>query len=241
VQFSIRFFGIKKKLDELFGTPREYGEGPVKPLYDLPAGQTLFRARVLGELTEDAVNTEGAAVLGAPPVNRTQPGRMNVEFIPVFYASFSRETALAELRPSIGDSIAIGRFTTRLPLKVFDFTVFESRAADRKRFVDHSRYDFVSQMQTEISKPVRPHERQREYIPTQIVSEYLQSFFGCDAVIYRSSMQRDQSVDSRNIVILHRENFVGTDDLSVLSYVDWSLKDVIDVKYSIVDGASTIL
>jgi len=44
VQFSGRFFGIKERLDELFGKKDEYGEGPVKPLYDLPAGQAVFRA-----------------------------------------------------------------------------------------------------------------------------------------------------------------------------------------------------
>ena len=176
VQFSSRFFGIRKKLDELFGTPAEYGEGPVKPLYDLPTGQRIFRARLMNEeLTEHAINANGAILLGAPPVTRTQSGRMNVEFIPVFYAAFSLETAVAELRPGIGDSIAIGRFETCVPLKVFDFTIFEQRAADRKHFFDHSRYDFITQMQAEISKPVRPHERQREYIATQIVSEYLQS------------------------------------------------------------------
>jgi hypothetical protein len=41
-------FGIKEKLDGLFGKPEEYGEGPVKPLYDLAAGQVLFRARLMG-------------------------------------------------------------------------------------------------------------------------------------------------------------------------------------------------
>lgn len=99
-----------------------------------------------------------------------------------------------------------------------------------------SRYDFITQMQDEISRPVRPHERQREYIATQIVAEYLKSYFGCDAVIYKSSMQRDNAEDNRNMVILHRETFVGAEDPSVLSYVDWSMQDVIDVRYSTVDG-----
>lgn len=237
VQFSSRFFGIKERLDGLFGQPEEYGEGPVKPLYELAAGQVLFRARLMdGDLTEEALQANGAALLGPPPTARTQAGRLNVEFIPVFYAAFARSTAVAELRPGIGDSIAIGRFRTRVPLKVFDFTVFDHRAADRRHYYDHSRYDFITQMQDEISRPVRPHERQREYIATQIVAEYLKTHFGCDAVIYKSSMQRDDAEDNRNIVILHRETFVGTEDPGVISYVDWSLQDVIDVRYSTVDG-----
>jgi hypothetical protein len=91
-------------------------------------------------------------------------------------------------------------------------------------------------LQNEISRPVRPRERQREYIGTQIVAEYLKSYFGCDAVIYKSSMQRDGAEDNRNIVILHRDLFVGTADPSVVSYADWSLLEVTDVRYTTVDG-----
>lgn len=237
VQFSSRFFGIKQKLDELFGDPAEYGEGPVKPLYDLPAAQKLYRARLMrDDLTEAALNDDGAAKLGPPPSARTQSGRMNVEFIPVFYAAFSKATVVGELRPSIGDSIAVGAFETRVPLKVFDFTVFDQRAAGRHHFYDHSRYDVITQLQAEISRPVRPHERQREYIATQIVAEYLKSYFACDAIIYRSSMQRDEGTDNRNIVILNRESFVGADDPNVVSYVGWSLLEVTDVRYTTVDG-----
>lgn len=237
VQFSARFFGIKERLDDLFGKPEEYGEGPVKPLYEMPAGQNIFRARLLNEaLTEKTIGTDPAVHLGAPPANRTQPGRMNVELIPAFYSAFSRETAIAELRPGLDDMIAVGEFVTRIPLRVFDFTVFDRRAEDRIRSIDHSRYDFIQQMQAEISKPVRPHERQREYIATQIVAEYLKTYFSCDAVIYRSSMQRDEGAENRNIVILHRETFVGANDPSVLLYVDWSLKEIRDVKYTIIEA-----
>jgi RES domain len=238
VQFSARFFGIKERLDELFGKPEEYGEGPVKPLYDLPAGQAVFRARLLNDdLTEEVIEADPAARLGAPPSNRTQSGRMNVELIPAFYGAFSRETAIAELRPGIGDVIAVGQFATRTPLRVFDFTVFERRAEDRTHFFDHSRYDFITQMQAEISKPVRPHERQREYIATQIVAEYLRTYFGCEAVIYRSSMQCEEGAEKRNIVVLPRDAFVGNDDPSVLSYVAWSSRDITNVRYTIIDNS----
>jgi hypothetical protein len=42
--------------------------------------------------------------------------------------------------------------------------------------------------------------------------------------------------DNRNMVILHRDTFVGTEGPSVVSYLDWSLQDVADVRYSTVDG-----
>lgn len=238
VQYTGRYFGIKERLDQLFGGPEEYGvDGPVRPLYDLPTGQTVYRARLLNDnLTEEAVEVDPAKCLGAPPPNRTQPGRMNVEFIPTFYAAFTSGTAIAELRPGIGDTIAIGEFRTRRPLRVFDFTIFDRRAENRHVFHDHSRYEFITQMQAGISKPVRPHERQLEYIATQIVAEYLQNYFACDAVIFQSSMQPDATAERRNIVILHRESFVGEADPAALTYVGWSLKEIRDVQYTVIDN-----
>ncbi|WP_375791073.1 RES family NAD+ phosphorylase [Bradyrhizobium sp. vgs-9] len=127
---------------------------------------------------------------------------MNVEFIPAFYAAFSDETAIAEIRPIIGDRIAIGKFAVCKPIKVFDFTAF-SRPS-RLNTIDvysHTRYDFISQMEDEISKPILPYEKSREYIPTQIVAEYLREHFGCEGVIFRSSMHKGHDVENRNIVI----------------------------------------
>jgi hypothetical protein len=59
-------------------------------------------------------------------------------------------------------------------------------------------------MEAEISKPILPYEKQREYIATQIVAEYLREYFDCDAVIYRSSMHKGEDVDNRNVVIFYR-------------------------------------
>jgi CubicO group peptidase (beta-lactamase class C family) len=63
----------------------------VKPIYELAAGPVPFRARLMnGDLTEEALQGNGAAPLGAPPSAGTQGGRTNVEFIP---------RILSDLRP----------------------------------------------------------------------------------------------------------------------------------------------
>jgi hypothetical protein len=56
---------------------------------------------------------------------------MNVEYIPVFYGAFSEETAVAEIRPGIGEEVAVGEFELRRELRVFDFTAFSLRKGDR--------------------------------------------------------------------------------------------------------------
>ena len=236
VQYERRFFQLKELLDDLFGIPSEYEKGKVRPLDTLPVGQAVFRARLLGEsFTEAALSSDPAMQLGAPPRDRTRAGRMNVEFIPAFYAAFSEETAVAEIRPGIGERLAVGKFVVQRELKVFDFTAFSRAAPDQRgETFGHTRYDFIDQMEDEISKPILPIYKQREYIPTQIVAEYLRDYFNCDAVIYRSSMISDVNAESRNIVFLNKgQPFVGNGAL--LRFESRSVRNVIDVAYTLGD------
>lgn len=236
VQYKNRFFNIKRKLDKLFGKPAEYNAGDIKPIYILKAGQPIFRARLLDDqFTEDVLMRDPAKELGAPPVNATRAGRMNVEFIPVFYGAFSEQTAIAEIRPSIGDHVAVGQFTLLRDLNVFDFTAFSrARGSGHSEIYAHTRYEFVTQLEDEISKPILPFEKQKEYIATQIVAEYLREFFKCDAVIYQSSMHKGKDgIDNRNIVILNRgASFVGTGEGHVLSIARPVVKEVTDVIFT---------
>ena len=172
VQYERRFFRTKELLDDLFGKPSEYEGGKNNPVYILKAGQKIFRARILdGSFTEAVLRLNPAKELGAPPKERALAGRTNVEYIPAFYSAFSEYTAVAEMRPGIGEEVAIGEFILQFDVKVFDFTVF-SRGTHESDNYRHTRYDFIKQMEEQISRRVLPYEKQRQYIPTQIVAEY---------------------------------------------------------------------
>jgi hypothetical protein len=236
VQYERRFFKIKEPLDQLFGKLEEYNEGTIRPVYALEVGQTIYRARVLDDyFTEERLRENPTRELGAPPKEKVRAGRMNVEYIPAFYGAFSEDTAIAEVRPSIGDGVAVGAFVLSNQLRVFDFTAFSRRSGDAwKECYEHTRYDFITQMENEISKPILPFERQREYIATQMVAEYLREYFNCDAVIYRSSMHKGDKADNRNIVILNRGvDFVGAAAPHVLSLSQSSVREIRNVTYDI--------
>jgi hypothetical protein len=238
VKFERRFFKTKELLDELFGKPEEYHEGAIKPIYDLKAGQKLFRARILDDdFTDDRLRKSPESELSAPPKTKARAGRMNVEYIPAFYGAFSQETAIAEIRPSIGDKIATGDFVLLNDIRVFDFTAFSKLDGDSWReAVAHTRYDFIKQMESEISKPILPFEKQREYIATQIAAEYLREYFGCDAVIYRSSMHKSNETDNRNIVIFYKgTEFVGKGTGSILSLSHHHVTEIADIVYKTFD------
>jgi hypothetical protein len=234
VQYERRFFRVKEQLDDLFGKPEEYNSGETKPIYILKRATTIFRARLLDDaFTEKQLDESPALALGAPPQDRARAGRMNVEFIPAFYGAFSSETAVAEIRPSIGDRIAIGQFRLHRDIKVFDFTAFSrSDRLDDSKIYSHTRYDFVSQMEEEISKPVLGYEKQREYIATQIVAEYLREYFKCDAVIFRSSMHKGQEIENRNIVIFGSQgDFLGGGSRQILDLKSHSIRQVSNVTF----------
>jgi hypothetical protein len=236
VQYGRRFFKIKELLDDLFGDPHEYDVGAIKPMYVLRRGATIYRSRLLDDnFTLEKLQKSPALELGAPPKTRAPAGRMNVEYIPALYAAFSADTAIAELRPGIGDRIAVGEFSLRTELRVFDFTAFSRRDVDQsKECYTHTRYDFITQMEDEISRPILPFERQREYIPTQIVAEYLREYFNCDGVIYRSSMNKSDKTDNRNIVIFSKgDEFVGGSDHHILSLDRFYVREVLDVVYTV--------
>lgn len=238
VQFERRFFDLKEPLDELFGPdPTAYEQGAIAPVYTLAPGLKLYRARLLGNgLDEEKLAKDAEKELGAPPVDRAQAGRMNVEFIPAFYAAFNTEIAVAEIRPGIGENVAVGEFVLQRGLKVFDFTAFSTAARERRHGgFSHTRYEFISQMEDEISEPVHASDKQREYIPTQIIAEYIARHMKCDAVIYRSSMIRDREKENRNIVLINRgAPFTGAPE-APLSYSSFSIKIVTDIKYQIDD------
>jgi RES domain-containing protein len=148
-------------------------------LIDLPAGTHLFRGRMtddVGALRAE-VDAAPAKELGSAPPKVAQAGRMNAQGIPIFYSATTIQTAVAEIAlHSPYDDAVVGEFVTQRDLTIIDFTrkpklpsVFDQAHRERfmfARFVD----DFVDA----ITRPVVLDGRQRiDYVPTQIVTEYL--------------------------------------------------------------------
>ena len=229
VKFGRRYTKIEPLLNELFGKAEIYSRGRTPPVYELPEGVDVYRARILQGITIEKIQENPQKELGCPNKEITKAGRMNVECIPAFYAAFNRITALSETRPGIGEEVAIGRFTLKKPFKVFDFTVF-SRALSQNDYSveEHSRYLFIMEMQEAISRPISPFQMSINYIPTQIIAEYLKEHFGCEAIIYKSAMHKAGNEETRNIVIFNPSAEEFTDRVQ---YVDLSLSEVENVIY----------
>lgn len=86
-------------------------EGHMAWAPEFEPGVSLFRARIMGKPTW--VNQ-----CSYPPACRVSIGRANRAGCPVLYCALSKETALFEVRPQPGDSLAICEWQTRVQMNV---------------------------------------------------------------------------------------------------------------------------
>ncbi len=185
---------------------------------NLPVGTKLFRARGYKEGTNYATPGE----LGPPPVEFAKTaGRMNAPGIVVFYGALDRRTAAAEATGS-HLHLSIGEFETLVDLTIVDLTdlprvpsIFEGANRDSLLFLHH--------FAEEVSQPFEPDaDIHIEYVPTQIVSEYLRHRLRAEdskavrGVLYRSAKRPD----TKNLAL-----FIDSIEVKGVGADRWRLKE----------------
>ncbi|WP_028591059.1 RES family NAD+ phosphorylase [Paenibacillus massiliensis] len=133
--------------------------------------------------------------MGAPPKEFATAGRANSEGISHLYLASDTSTAISEIRPSKGDTIYVGKFPVRMPLKVVDFRILKK--LDVFEFQDPVIYainlETFNQMNKAISKPVRSGDSKLDYLPTQFIVDFIKSLnetigAGYDGIVFESTV-----------------------------------------------------
>ncbi|MFZ2537333.1 MAG: RES family NAD+ phosphorylase, partial [Oscillospiraceae bacterium] len=167
----------------------------------LKAGTEILRLRLHPE-KEGFLN---AIELGAPPPQFAKyANRMSAAGIPAFYGAFDKQTAIKETAAenNIKSFATIGKFRTFHDLVLVDFTklpptpsIFESNSS----FIRHG-LRFLRSFLSDFTSPIEKDGREHiEYVPTQIVAEYLRFIhqkdgnINIDGILYRSARQSDTS------------------------------------------------
>lgn len=163
------------------------------------AGFKLYRARRLSNPQEsEKIFADPNSELGAPPKEVATQNRMNPNGIPLFYAAREITTCIAEVRPSIGDDIAVGTFKTTRDLKFFDFHGLDQPRTHSKLSYFHRdnekrkcRRALLSYVHNAISQPVCPDGH--GYVVTQAMAEYLcHKYKGrVDGIIFKSVQEEN--------------------------------------------------
>jgi hypothetical protein len=205
-----RFFNAEgvDVLDEVF-RPILRGEHPgnaVRVFGPDDPDRFIYRARQANDdngrrpIFERLINQ-----LSAPTPGVSGAGRMNAAGIAVFYGSFDVETCVAELRVPVGGAAIVGRFEVLRPLRILDLTrlaataetlsYFDPRYAEARSYAD-----FIEGFHQEIRRAVIPGRETLDYLPTQIVAEYLwsQADPPVDGIIFGSA----QISETANNIVL---------------------------------------
>jgi hypothetical protein len=180
----------------------------------LPQGTHLFRARY--QPSGEAYETAGT--LGPPPLEHAiQTNRMSPPGIVMTYVSDDPGTALAETAVKLG-SFAIGEFVTERDALILDLTqlppvpsAFEE-LSDTLEYDPRPRLSFLHSISREISRPIARDDRVHiEYVPTQVVTEYVRTAViidgrPVDGIRYRSSRRKGQTslvlfADQDNVIL----------------------------------------
>lgn len=165
--------------------------------------------------------------LGPPPSPSAKAGRMNADGISVFYGALEKSTCISELRPPVGSSVVIGKFSVTHIVKLLDLGALADEYVNTShfdpKFLEHkSRAVFLKRLVREISRPVTPEEERVEYLATQAVAEFLANK-ACpkvDGIIFPSSQTGGKG---RNVVLFNHARGVEGYDLPLNSTVEVSI------------------
>lgn len=182
-----------------------------------PPGEILYRARIVEGLTNSYSLQEGhfeafsKDELAAPPKNRTKEGRINPNGVPYLYLAKTRPCALAEVRPPIGSTVAIGVGILSRKITVASF--IDNPAGNQSLFEK----SMVSLIGDIFSMPVNG-QNDIEYIPSQVISEYIKNI-GFDGIEYYSSQYKS----GVNLALFNINDWYAESSITF---------DVTDIKYS---------
>lgn len=208
VKFKTRFVFWQHNLDEDLGAGEVSSTeildrvGRLIDKYDLvrvlPQGHRLWRAQTHRDTTIDHT---GARIGTAPRECALRPNRMSPAGIPMFYGADTKDTVIKEAAYGSTDkTVTWGQFELSSNVAVVDFTrlrpvpsMFDPEWGSARRELKFL-HDFVEQL----SKRVPPDREQIEYVPTQIVTEYMLHVYGdgksVDGLMYRSSLTGESCV-----------------------------------------------
>ena len=236
IRFQSRFF-LANDDDLLSGilgdvtTHRTHGDRPiVREINPDDHDRFIWRGRI-AQSTQmlETILKSPVQELGPPPSKFAKAGRMNAQGISVLYGATDKSTCVSELRPPVGSSVVLGQFELLRTVRLLDLgaldEVYVSASYFDSEYATHKgRIAFLRELVYKITQPFMPEDEALEYLPTQVVAEYLahEVIPGFDGMIYPSA-QTDGS--GQNMVIFHHASRVEPYDLPAASFVDVRIPD----------------
>jgi hypothetical protein len=173
-------------------------------------GMVVFRARKIEEWEFTDVCEDPFAKVGPPPRSKAGSGRMSPEGVVALYCAMDQETALAELRPAIGEVTAVIGLAFTRKLRLLNMERLErsldeglGEILDENFDTNESTRNFLRKLHSLVSLPVVP-GKESEYLITQAMAEYLAHVYvpKLDGIVFKSV----QCAGGMNIVLFAEQN-----------------------------------
>lgn len=155
----------------------------------------LFRGRIISEEEVEDIHRTPSARLGFAPAHIAKHNRFSAAGISYGYFSLDEATVLVEIDSTSESLIAMGQFSLNTDLNIVDL-----RRTNMKKFTDsissdfdihfHCQANYIRHFLNEITKPVNVADDYLEYIPTQVLSEFIWHC-GYDGFYFDSSKKPD--------------------------------------------------
>ncbi|MCH8156601.1 MAG: RES domain-containing protein, partial [Nitrospinae bacterium] len=199
-------------------------------IYDLEPGLSIYRGRLAPE-----AGTFVHSDLTSPPVEKTKNNRMSPVGISIFYGSLEKETCVHEVRPSVGEIVAVAEFVILRSLKILDLTELPDSPDPISIFNENYGFSYETYFKPffchfahDIAKPIRPGATDIEYRPTQAFTEFLRfnkfedyrpyplegqnspRAFQVDGIMFQSSLK----IGGRNLVLFRGNDISREGDKS---------------------------
>lgn len=150
--------------------------------------------------------------ISAPKPKLSGVGRANRSGVSYLYLASQLSTAIAEIRPSPGHYISIGKFKNNRSLRVADFRQIKFECfTSSEEYLD--KFRFLLDVSEAFSNPVLPNER-NGYLLTHFISDILRKLH-FDGILYESAIS-----DGYNCVFFTANDFEYIKDSSIIVNVE---------------------
>lgn len=214
-----RFFSSTAEgiLDEIFGDlvsfKRRNGDPVIRQIGPGTDYEVIFRARIAPTKSElEQIIKAPVEQLAAPPSTLAKNGRMNAAGISVFYGADSVKTCIAEVRPPVGCRVVVGKFQVIRELQLLDLDVLSKVYASGSIFEPgfgqrEGQAAFFKELARNLTMPVLPGNEVFDYLPTQVVAEYLAEKIDppLDGIVFHSTQDGG---NGENIVLFQGKSKV---------------------------------
>ncbi|MGU9830510.1 RES family NAD+ phosphorylase [Pseudomonas sp. LF242] len=204
--FRSVFAGLETACSYQDGGPAIVSAGPGTEISELYRAREFQSAESLKKALQKPVEE-----LGPPPGRNARANRMNSSGISVFYGAKKPGAALAEVRPVVGSTVVVARFTIIRQLQLLDLRILESLGCSGSIFdpdfgAELERHIFLRMLSKRLILPVMPSDQDHAYLITQAVADYLASLQApsVDGIIF-PSVQDGVGV---NIVLFHKASLI---------------------------------